>query len=235
MAKISTICINCNVEFFRFPAFHRHAEKRGSVIKCCSKICTNQAISKGLIICKPRKGVNLVCEVCNSDFYRSQYYVNEGKSRFCSEPCRIKAHEQNLIDRTGLRPNRNLGETIKCMFCNESVYRKKSMIERNINKTCGKTECMSAYLRSLWDLPPKPAGSLPKKKTQRINNFTAAQRKRMLKTSCEFCGSIKNLCLDHIVAVCRGGTNADDNAQTLCQPCNIKKSQTTDKVSNKRD
>ena len=50
--------------------------------------------------------------------------------------------------------------------------------------------------------------------------FSKAQRKRLLKDKCEWCGSTENLQLDHITAIMNGGTNKDENAQTLCRECN---------------
>ena len=40
---------------------------------------------------------------------------------------------------------------------------------------------------------------------------------------CLNCGTNKNLSIDHIVPVCKGGTNDIQNLQTLCLKCNIKK------------
>lgn len=40
---------------------------------------------------------------------------------------------------------------------------------------------------------------------------------------CVVCGSAKNLCLDHIIPVSRGGGDEFENLQTLCRSCNNKK------------
>lgn len=37
---------------------------------------------------------------------------------------------------------------------------------------------------------------------------------------CLRCGSAEDLTLDHIVSLADGGSNRDDNLQTLCLPCN---------------
>lgn len=40
---------------------------------------------------------------------------------------------------------------------------------------------------------------------------------------CRSCGSARNLEVDHIVPVCRGGDSEDCNLQTLCRRCNRRK------------
>lgn len=56
-------------------------------------------------------------------------------------------------------------------------------------------------------------------------DFTKAQRRRLLGESCRRCGSSDRLELDHILPIMAGGTNADQNAQTLCWRCNSRKRQ----------
>lgn len=43
---------------------------------------------------------------------------------------------------------------------------------------------------------------------------------------CRHCGSHRQLTIDHIVPVAKGGPNTIDNLQTLCAPCNGRKSDT---------
>lgn len=234
MTKIRTTCVNCAVDFYRFKSYHNQANLRGSEVKFCSMKCRGAAVTKGLISAKPRKGADLICELCATPFYRTQSAVKAGRIRFCSEPCRLKAHEQKLIDRTGERPNRKLGAEINCIVCNSTVYRKKSLIDRNIDKTCGKQYCVSTYSRSLWKLQPrdKDLVALPRAKRKlRLFNFTASQRAVWIGTKCAVCETTENLCLDHILAVSRGGKNTKDNAQTLCQPCNNWKARHIDRLS----
>lgn len=45
---------------------------------------------------------------------------------------------------------------------------------------------------------------------------------------CVSCSARKDLSVDHIFALANGGTNDDDNLQTLCRTCNTKKGTKTD-------
>jgi len=40
---------------------------------------------------------------------------------------------------------------------------------------------------------------------------------------CVECGTGENLTLDHIRPKSKGGTDDEDNLQTMCQPCNCRK------------
>lgn len=221
MPIIST-CQTCGAEFSRPPAFHRYAERRGSKVKFCSRLCTDAARSSGTIGAKKRRGKTLNCEICNSSFYRTPSALKRN-FRFCSERCRLEAHRRKLIDRTGSRPNRLMGKVINCTVCNEPVYRKRSMVERGIDKTCGKHECVSAYGRKLWGLEPRDERRVRQPKhlrKYRQDNFNALQRREWLGEKCAYCGTTENLTLDHIIPVCAGGKAVKTNAQTLCGPCN---------------
>ncbi|MES2531944.1 MAG: HNH endonuclease signature motif containing protein [Pseudomonadota bacterium] len=44
--------------------------------------------------------------------------------------------------------------------------------------------------------------------------------------SCLRCGSVDDLCLDHILPISMGGITSFDNLQTLCQSCNLRKRST---------
>ena len=57
-------------------------------------------------------------------------------------------------------------------------------------------------------------------------HLSASKRKRILlrgKGRCMKCGSKKNLEIDHVVPLARGGSNRLENLQLLCRDCNRRK------------
>ena len=45
---------------------------------------------------------------------------------------------------------------------------------------------------------------------------------------CRICGSTRNLEIDHIIPIAKGGKTKFDNLQTLCHKCNVKKGDSLD-------
>ena len=43
------------------------------------------------------------------------------------------------------------------------------------------------------------------------------------KNSCQYCGSTRNLTIDHVIPKCRGGDDSWENLVVACSPCNTKK------------
>lgn len=65
----------------------------------------------------------------------------------------------------------------------------------------------------------------PAKKRHRPAKTTATRQQVYERDGhrCVACGSEEDLTLDHRIPKCRGGTNALENLQTMCSPCNQSK------------
>lgn len=227
MGKIAKTCIRCGTGFEFYPARQRDAAKRGLEIKFCSRVCTSEARREGLIGSRKRAGVTRQCAMCGTDVYSKASKAKRSQKTFCSEACRIAAISANLIDRKFEQASekKRTGVRFQCCVCGTEKYQRISYYERGVSKTCGNLDCVSAYSRSLWNLPPRSPEQRkkPKGPSRRHSNFTAKQRKEWMGSACTQCGTSDNLCLDHIIPVCAGGLSVRENAQTLCQPCNIRK------------
>lgn len=60
----------------------------------------------------------------------------------------------------------------------------------------------------------------------RVRRMTKSKRNSTLERDghkCLSCGRTDKLVIDHIIPLCKGGSNANDNLQTLCGKCNKKK------------
>ena len=65
----------------------------------------------------------------------------------------------------------------------------------------------------------------------RRKKLPKATRTRILERDgwkCVLCGISRDLQIDHIHPVSKGGSDADENLQVLCRPCNIRKADKTD-------
>lgn len=217
MSKIEKTCLTCGKTFSVFPC---NADRL-----FCSRECTDKGRSKGLVGTKKRKGEEITCIVCGKKVYKRPYDLKRGGGKVCSPKCNAIARSKGLIKWKPPHPPKT-GEEIACVICGKKVYRKRSYIDRGINKTCGSKACLSAYGRLQLGLDPLKPENIGKERHQvdKTTVWLPSQKKAWLDTKCAICGSTENLQLDHIVPVFLGGKTERDNAQTLCAICHMKKS-----------
>ena len=66
--------------------------------------------------------------------------------------------------------------------------------------------------------------------TERIWKIPPVNRREVLRRdnpTCQYCGSRKQLTLDHVLPKSKGGTHTWDNVVTACSPCNSRKGDRT--------
>lgn len=87
------------------------------------------------------------------------------------------------------------------------------------------------YLHSVSTAFPVPQvirllSKMVKKFTPRVT-YTRKNVHIRDKYSCQYCGSLENLTLDHIQPLSRGGKSSWENVVTACYPCNSSKGNRT--------
>ena len=88
-------------------------------------------------------------------------------------------------------------------------------------------------VKSTDELIPCGLGTIKRPVIIRLNNYIKyktrkirVNRNRIMRRdghSCVYCGSKKNLTIDHIIPKSKGGENTWMNLVTCCSPCNLKK------------
>jgi len=76
---------------------------------------------------------------------------------------------------------------------------------------------MPYFLQGLMD------GYFTRKKRRTLNKSLAKRVLKKYKHTCVYCGATKNLTIDHIRPVSKGGKDNFSNLQVLCKSCNSRK------------
>lgn len=182
-----------------------------------------------------RKGQYFNCQSCGDEFYRRASFVRRGITKTCgkrecisvsmsgsSNPFWGKEHSPEV--REGL-------STMRTARPSDAPPRRRYGPEVGGFKHTPEARAKIAEAsRRMWAenrdkmLAAHPPKHKPREDQRYRKNFTPFQRKAWKADSCAWCATSENLVLDHIVPVRDGGYNLKENAQTLCQPCNMWKS-----------
>ena len=98
----------------------------------------------------------------------------------------------------------------------EENYTKKEFLEGTIKAVNRNWKTINRFLKK---------GNLPQKIKRKNLHFSSLKWKIFKRDNftCQACGSQEFLELDHIIPVSKGGKETEENYQTLCKKCNIKK------------
>lgn len=189
MKEPNTQCLHCGQSYHRAPS-----QIRARTRLTCSRACAAKVFRES--------GTWVLCQCCDTKFYRRRNLAIRGLGKFCSRKCEAKS-----------RPN----PSVKCIcqMCNKEFLCPWHAVNVGSGgKFCSRT-CTDKYKRKL-------------RKRGEQEMFTQWQKREWLSTQCAHCGSTKNLELDHKTPRFAGGKATRENAQTLCRTCNRKKFWETD-------
>ena len=139
----------------------------------------------------------------------------------------------------------NQGRTKKhpCTKCDKTFYNKRDC-EKHVQKCngCDVLQCptclkyfssystKSEHIKNVKCKPPEPSPE-PKEEPPRVIRKVTTTVKLQIGASqswkCNNCyDQLKSTFhIDHIIPICRGGTNSEDNLQALCVECHAQKTQ----------
>ena len=176
-----------------------------------------------------KTGRMVPCCVCGTLHYRPGHYLRRAHKRMvCRNPeCLSKSFMGENNPFWGKIHNEATKERLRISRKSRPAHKNKG--PKGYKHTPEARAKITAALKQRWlenrDKMLKSLSHLKRDfraETARYRkNFTPYQRKAWKKDSCAWCNSKSKLILDHIIPVMCGGGNLIDNAQTLCQPCNL--------------
>jgi 5-methylcytosine-specific restriction endonuclease McrA len=183
-----------------------------------------------------KEGQYRTCQVCNKQFYKPPSHVKKWPGVTCSRACCAVLRWRDRVQR-------------ECEHCGKSFLVRHDQIPKGFGRFCSNLcngladrqratlQCrrcgcdfeVSTYYETgkkkpsycgieCWLNCPKKFG-VP----HRSNIFKLKHKKLWLGKTCIRCGATKGLTLDHIIPRFAGGLATEENAQTLCMPCNRRK------------
>jgi 5-methylcytosine-specific restriction endonuclease McrA len=181
------------------------------------------------------------CIDCGLSKPLSQYTVNkakkDGSSSFCKDcsAIRRKRHLDNSREAYNARRRATRGKYKE----KEKAYRKAY---NKLNKDRIRQRDKERYLKTL-EYQKERQKSYNKAHPDHLRNVAARRRARVFNSGvckvtdkdllkitsscCVTCGSLKDITVDHIIPLYRGGRHAIGNLQPLCKSCNSKKNTKT--------
>lgn len=176
------------------------------------------------------------CVACGKQFYRKASLVKRGITRTCgASECKSTASQKENNSFWGKSHSPEVREALSKVRTARPEGKRRTGPPKGYKHTPEARDKMSAALRKRWaenrDVMLSYTVKLDKpREDQRYRkNFTPWQRREWKGEHCAWCQSTEELVLDHIVPVMDGGFNIRENAQTLCQPCNVWKMVYVDK------
>ena len=237
---IKRVCENCGEQFGALP---------GNVKKGMGKYCSATCARRGR---GDKPPIDRICKKCGSLFKTFASRIHLERGFYCSQKCYWDDMKETLSPRACghckkiamVLPYRQRRKSFFCSKvcraegnktggyvtcenpeCGASIYRPKNRLIGRKHSFCS-MRCRSAVVHGenhhLWE------GGTNRHYKRSGHNFSHYQRRLILERddyTCQDCGDDQAdvLHVDHILAVCLGGTRKIENGQTLCSGCHSKK------------
>lgn len=178
-----------------------------------------------------RNGQSFNCTVCAAEFYRRASFIKRGITKTCGKrECISVSMQKEKNPFWGKEHTPEVREALSAIGTAKPAGKKRGRVPGSYSHSPEIRAEMSERMRRRWAenrdamLALFPAEPKPREGQRYRKNFTPLQRRTWKADKCAWCPATDTLVLDHIVSVLDGGLNIRQNAQTLCQPCNIWKS-----------
>lgn len=194
-----------------------------------SRFCSSCGIEETEnIVFKKRTSCCTPCYRIKQKRWNSRYY-KENKNKIIENE-RKKYHQNreeiNEKRRIKRRENKELYAEKRKKYYEKNKERKKQYAREYAKRPYVKEKIREARRRYYKSVNGKNAinNSIIKRKLDKEKVFEISQKdlKRVYKLNCINCGS-KEITLDHIIPISRGGRHSIGNLQPLCRSCNASK------------
>ena len=240
-------CDHCN-KSFKYPCFlEKHLSRK---IPCFMKLPSentedynkSKSTTNEAIVCLEVE--DMVCideeKVCQKE----EVCQDDKKNHECPHRASKSAHIKNGKCRPPEETDTTRKKNYACTTCDKTYYN-RSALENHIPKCNGGIDTLQcptclkwfshrnakyAHMKNVKCKPPEPSPE-PKEEPPRVIRKVTATVKLQIGASqswkCNNCyDQLKSTFhIDHIIPICRGGTNVEDNLQALCVECHAQKTQ----------
>ena len=223
-------CDHCN-KSFKYPCFlEKHLSRK---IPCFMKLPT-----ENMLHCNDKINTLYANNTHQKQSFDTQKAIeNGGNQAPNANGCTPNAKGIELtVDKQG-RTKKH-----PCTKCDKTFYNKRDC-EKHIQKCngCDVLQCptclkyfssystKSEHIKNVKCKPPEPLPE-PKEIPRVIRKVTATVKLQIGASQSWKCNSCHELLkstfhIDHIIQICKGGTNHEDNLQALCVECHAQKTQ----------
>lgn len=203
-------CVVCDLEFI-------NDNKYRQVLTCGNSCARKLSWSK-----RDKAEIKIIkCDFCGKEkqFRMSFYKIHPQK--FCSNECNRKAMDKKVdvnCNYCGINFKIRRDKVLHSNYCSKKCV---SMSRIIINADYKNPEWNRSYLRLYKHHYRMPDFEINKKMNFDMKDWAFLVEKYGEK--CMNCGSDKNITIDHIKPISKGGANDISNIQVLCRKCNSSK------------